>query len=297
MELINSCVLGIDAAWTAHQPSGIALVQNTATGWSCMAVAPSYEAFIDQASGQTWDPEQKATGSRPDPAALLEASKQLAGAELSCVSVDMPLATTPITSRRAADTAISSRFGPKGCAVHSPSAERPGAIADQLRADFEALGVPLHTSSGDPAAPALIECYPHVALLALLKRNYRVPYKVSRSAQYWKEEQPPVAERIRRLLAEFTAIHQALSQRISAIPLTLPQPHEVTTVSSLKPLEDMLDALICAWIGIEHLEGRTVGVGDSTAAIWVPDQSAGSSTPSSSAISTIALKSSSARSL
>jgi len=154
------CVLGIDAAWTAHQPSGIALVQNTATGWSCLAVAPSYEAFIAQASGQSWDPEQKATGSRPDPTALLQASKQLAGSEVSCISVDVPLATSPITSRRAADTAISSRFGPKGCAVHSPSAERPGAIADQLRANFAALGVPLHTNGSDPAAPALIECYP-----------------------------------------------------------------------------------------------------------------------------------------
>ena len=158
----NVCVLGIDAAWSAHQPSGIALVQNTARGWSCLAIAPSYEAFIDQASGQTWDPEQKARGSRPDPAALLKASQQLAGAAVSCVSVDMPLATTPITSRRAADTAISSRFGPKGCAVHSPSAERPGAIADQLRADFAAFGYPLHTNGVDLAAPALIECYSHV---------------------------------------------------------------------------------------------------------------------------------------
>ena len=35
-------------------------------------------------------------------------------------------------------------------------------------------------------------------------------------------------------------------------------------------VEDMLDALISAWIGIEHLEGRTVGLGDATAAIWVP---------------------------
>ena len=57
------CVLGIDAAWTVHQPSGIALVQNTAKGWSCLAFAPSYEAFIAQASGQSWDPKQKATGS------------------------------------------------------------------------------------------------------------------------------------------------------------------------------------------------------------------------------------------
>ena len=48
------CVLGIDAAWTTHQPSGIALVQNKATGWSCLAVAPSYATFIDRASGKAW---------------------------------------------------------------------------------------------------------------------------------------------------------------------------------------------------------------------------------------------------
>ena len=264
------CVLGIDAAWTAHQPSGIALVQNTATGWRCLAVAPSYEAFIGLASGQTWDPQQKATGSRPDPPALLKASQQLAGAEVSCVSVDMPLATTPITSRRAADTAISSRFGPRGCAVHSPSAERPGAMADQLRADFAALGYPLHTSGSEPAIPGLIEVYPHVALLALLERNYRVPYKVSRSLQYWKAESLPPAERIKRLLIEFRAIKAGLGAHISGIPALIPERSELKTLASLKPVEDMLDALICAWMGIEHREGRTVGLGDESAAIWIP---------------------------
>ena len=221
------CVLGIDAAWTAHQPSGIALVQRSKTGWSCLAVARSYEAFIIQASGQPWDPQQKATGSRPDPAALLQASKLLTGAEVSCVSVDMPLATTPITSRRAADTAISSRFGPRGCAVHSPSAERPGAIADQLRADFAALGYPLHTSGSEPAGPALIECYPHVALLALLKRDYRLPYKVSRSAQYWKAKKLTRRERIERLLKEFQDIKASLDDHISGIPAFIPAPSEV----------------------------------------------------------------------
>ena len=270
MRLINSCVLGIDAAWTAHQPSGIALVQNTATGWSCLAIAPSYEAFIAQASGQPWDPEQKATGSTPDPATLLQASKQLGGAEVSCVSVDMPLATTPITSRRAADTAISSRFGARGCAVHSPSAERPGAMADQLRADFAALGVILQTNSKGHTAPALIECYPHVALLDLLKRDYRVPYKVSRSGKYWKADQLSRRERIERLIEQFQAIKAGLDQHIKGIPHFIPAPSEVTTLASLKPVEDMLDGLICAWIGIEHLEGRTVGLGDHTAAIWVP---------------------------
>ena len=240
------CVLGIDAAWTAHQPSGIALVQNTGSGWSCLAVAPSHEAFIAQASGQPWDPQQKATGSRPNPAALLKASQQLAGAEVSCVSVDMPLATTPITRRRAADTAISSRFGPKGCAVHSPSAERPGAIADQLRADFAALGYPLNTNGSEQSAPALIECYPHVALLALLKRDYRVPYKVSRSGRYWKAEKLTCSERIERLLEQFQALKTVLNKHVSGIPDFIPAPYEVSTLASLKPVEDMLDGLICA---------------------------------------------------
>ena len=117
---------------------------------------------------------------------------------MDCVSVDMPLATTPINSRRAADTAIASSFGPKGCAVHSPSALRPGAIADQLRERFAQLGVGLHTTTPARQGPALIECYPHVALLALLNRDYPVPYKVSRSAQYWKAERPPIAARVKR---------------------------------------------------------------------------------------------------
>ncbi len=265
------CILGIDAAWTAHQPSGIALVQRTNAGWSCLALAPSYETFIAQASGQVWDAQQKASGSRPDPQALLRTSKQLAEEKVSCVAVDMPLATTPITSRRRADTAISSRFGPRGCAVHSPSAERPGAIADQLRADFAALGYRLLTSGSEQATPALIEVYPHVALLALLNRNYRVPYKVSRSGQYWKAEQLSRSERIERLLDQFREIKTGLDAHIRGIPEFIPEPSEVTILASLKPLEDMLDGLICAWVGIEHLEGRTVGLGDHTAAIWIPN--------------------------
>ena len=264
------CVLGIDAAWTAHNPSGVALVQRKAEGWQCLALAPSYDAFIRLASGQHWDPKTKASGSRPDPAALLQASQQLAGAAVSCVAVDMPLATTPITSRRAADTAIASRFGTRGCAVHSPSSERPGAIADQLRGDFAALGYQLHTTAVPTPFPALIEVYPHVALLALLERNYRVPYKVSRSLQYWKAESLTPAERIERLLIEFRAINTGLEAQISGIPEFIPEPSEVTTLASLKPIEDMLDALICAWMGIEHLEGRTAGLGDESAAIWIP---------------------------
>ena len=109
-----------------------------------------------------------------------------------------------------------------------------------------------------------------MALLALLKRNYRVPYKVSRSGKYWKADQLSRHERIERLLEQFQAIKDGLDEHINGIPEFIPSPSEVTTLASLKPVEDMLDGLICAWVGIEHLEGRTVGLGNHTAAIWVP---------------------------
>ena len=43
-------------------------------------------------------------------------------------------------------------------------------------------------------------------LLALLKRGYRVSYKVNRSGQYRKEEQLSRTDRIERLLDQFRGI-------------------------------------------------------------------------------------------
>jgi hypothetical protein len=39
-------VLGIDAAWTFHEPSGVALVINDAEGWRLLKLASSYQAFL-----------------------------------------------------------------------------------------------------------------------------------------------------------------------------------------------------------------------------------------------------------
>ena len=48
----GQCVLGIDAAWTAHNPSGVALVHRAAEDWRCLSLAPSYNAFLALAAGQ-----------------------------------------------------------------------------------------------------------------------------------------------------------------------------------------------------------------------------------------------------
>jgi predicted RNase H-like nuclease len=48
---------------------------------------------------------------------------------------------------------------------------------------------------------------------------------------------------------------------------------EARSFARLKRFEDALDALVCAWVGIEHLAGRTRALGDGDAAIWSPQAS------------------------
>lgn len=266
----GALVLGIDAAWTAQQPSGVALVEQGTHGSKCVAVSPSYDSFLALAEGIPLDWTVRPIGSRPAMGPLLAAAERLGGRPVDLIAFDMPLSTEPICTRREADRQVSQVFGSRGCAVHSPTVHRPGNIANDVRESLQELGYPLKVA-GDPAGPeGVIEVYPHVALLALLQLDFRLPYKVSRSSQYWKAEQLPVAARIQRLLERFEQIRAALEQQIGSIALFLPASQDVASLASLKPLEDVLDALICAWVGMEHLHGRTRGLGDRTAAIWCP---------------------------
>lgn len=262
-------VLGIDAAWTAGQPSGVALVHETRSGWRCAAAAPSYSSFIALAlKGTAIEWSGPIAAASPDPRALKEAVVALLpdGKDFSLtITVDMPVSKRAVVTRREADNAVSRRFGAAGCGTHSPSPERPGPIGAALTKGFGELGHRV-AAVGDSVEGALLEVYPHPALLVLLGRDRRVPYKVSRSRHYWPEASP--TERIALLLSELRHIHVGLASRIENV--RVPLPRSVPTLSALKRYEDGLDALISAWVGIECLEGRGDAFGDSTAAIWCP---------------------------
>jgi predicted RNase H-like nuclease len=62
-------------------------------------------------------------------------------------------------------------------------------LADNVRSRAATLGFPLATAS-TPAGtcPALIEVYPHPALIDLLDRDFRIPYKVAKTPRYWPNE-------------------------------------------------------------------------------------------------------------
>ena len=267
-----TAILGIDAAWTATEPSGVALIRRCSDGgpWVCVAVAPSYESFITDGNASQW--QHPPTAGCPEPGQLLEASELLlAGERVSVVAIDIPLSNAPIIGRRCCDREISRNFGAQGCSTHSPNAKRPGPISTKLLNGFCDHGYDLAVDYGADLNKAVIEVYPHPALLSLLNRDYRVPYKVSRSSRYWPET--AIQQRVDLLMEEFGNIYNGLAEIIQGIPNFLPAPpHVGRTLTSLKRYEDALDALVCAWVGACYIEGNATAYGDNGAAIWIPTQ-------------------------
>jgi predicted RNase H-like nuclease len=145
----------------------------------------------------------------------------------------------------------------------------PRSFGAALSGAFSECGYPLATTTASRSrTPWLLEVYPHPALISLLKRPRRIPYKVSKSCSYWPTL--TLVQRVEKLLIDFAAINAALLSRFSEIVLPLPARGSIQKLAHLKKFEDALDALICAWVGVEFLAGGAVALGDGAAAIWCP---------------------------
>jgi predicted RNase H-like nuclease len=265
-------ILAIDPAWTATEPSGIALLTQVKDRWRCVAVSPSYRQFVELADGSPVDWSKTPSAGRPDADALLgAASTLLGGGSVDLVTVDMPIALTTIRKRREADTAVSQKFGSKGCSTLSPSETRPGEIGSSFTQRLNELGYKVATIETPVASTYVVaEVYPHPALLHLLDKDFRFKYKIGRASEYWPEKSP--ADRRRRIVKNWHKILDQLSLTINKIDLPLPSKTELENFpsTSLKRFEDAIDALVCGWVGVKYLEGDCAAYGDESAAIWIP---------------------------
>jgi predicted RNase H-like nuclease len=265
-------VLGIDAAWTARGSSGIALLACESTGCSVIAAAPSYASFLARAKGTAID-FRRPVGGVPDVADLLEAARTLGDGEVECIALDLPMSENPIDGRRDCDNDVAHRFGARGASVHSPSADRPDALVNAMVRAFVDAGFQL-AKQRDVARP-LLEVFPLAALVQLLgttRAEHRPRYKAAKTRKYWPLLKNDREARIDALMAEWQRIRDALTTNVGELNIPFPARDEIRTFAELKPYEDALDAVICAWIGAEYLTGRierypTVGTGD---AIWIP---------------------------
>jgi len=258
-------VLGVDAAWTSTEPSGVALAVETEDGWLLAAVEASYGQFIERGNGV--EPgDTRPRGCAPDAAALLDAARKICGRGVDLVAIDMPLSRQAITRRRRCDDEVSRRYGAKGAATHSPSDKRPGKVSDLLRETFEQLGYALCTA---PPARGLIEVYPHPALIEFLGDPRRLPYKAGKIHAYW----PGLTvadDRQVKLRTIWARIVEALERRVAGVAEALPSPTPDVRGWRLKAYEDKLDAVVCCAVAVACLEGKAKAYGGEDAAIWVP---------------------------
>jgi predicted RNase H-like nuclease len=262
-------VLGIDAAWTETQRSGVALVEETGQGWRLKAAVSSYTLFQGLA-GPAEGASQRAM--TPDVHGLLAACRHLIGREPDLVAVDMPLSRLPITRRRHSDNVVSSAYGAMKCGTHSPNERRPGPVSEGLRSALEQRGYVLWTKpeemASDRPRPGLIEVYPHPALIELTVADERLRYKIGKISRYWPDLAPPL--RREELFAVWGSIVAALEEHIGGVEEGLPKFDKNASGRALKAHEDALDAVVCAWVGVCALEGRAKAFGDEVSAVWVP---------------------------
>ena len=265
-------VLGLDQAWSASNPSGVALVCSDTPGqWHYVSAAPTYQDFFALAENRPIDWNKPRKGDSSDTDRLLQAAARLLGGhEVSIIAIDMPLSRKPIARRRVADDQISRTFGAAGCAAHSPTSTNPGPESQRLRDDLSRLNYPLAVDRQQHHC--LIEVYPHPALLRLLNLRYRLEYKVEKTNDYWPhlKGRENIPQRVACLIRNLRRIHNALQNLFAGLPQFCEISPDKRTIASLKAYEDGLDALVCAWVGICYLENRIDPFGDSDAVIWVP---------------------------
>ncbi|MBT9161420.1 MAG: hypothetical protein DDT26_02726 [Dehalococcoidia bacterium] len=277
---MDSLVLGIDAAWVPRNPSGIALVKIAAQHKpKLLRVARTCEEFtsgrkIDRSDWLTPPPAGEPINMRE----ILDATERYTGMQPDVIVLDYPLSPRPTCGRRAADNAISRKYGSRWASTHSATPKQMGNLdlfGQLTKLGYQWLSAAEYKHS-NRQIPCFLETYPHPVIIEMLKLEKRLCYKVAKRQRYWPNLSPD--ERWRNIVSELDRLHSALAGRISGFDDDdkVPQAGVIlcngpkSKEAALKGIEDVLDAVVCAWVGCEFLVGRAIPFGDKDSAIWIP---------------------------
>jgi len=276
LEVMLMLILGVDAAWSAGNPSGVALVE-----WKAgekprlLLAARSYEEYCKAEPGQAIEWNVRVTGSIPVFGRILKKTQQEYQRKIEIIALDLPLSPEPMLARRTCDNLVSSLYGKRGAAVHSPTDEQLSRISGKVFDQLTRRGYDLNLTAPAelPQRGLFMEVYPHIAIIELLQLPYRLPYKVHKRSTYWKNATAP--ERLRNICGSLEALRLAIAENMAGVTELLPPISEVIdeagcAVNVLKGYEDTLDAVVCGWMGYKYACGEAVGYGDHKGMIWGP---------------------------
>lgn len=277
---MDRLVLGIDAAWTPRNPSGIALLA-VAAGHKLelLRVARACAEFISdlELGPRDWL-SIPLSGKTLNISEILDATIRQAGALPNVIALDIPLSPLPIRRRRPADNAISSKYGSQWAGTHTPSAERPGHVSAALFQQLSRSGYYWVNATErvqlNGQIRYFLETYPHPVIIEMLGLKRHLCYKVAKRQRYWPGLTPD--KRWRNVASELDRLHSALALRIGGFADRVPKACAILDAAPkskgavFKGIEDVLDAVVCALVGCEFLAGHALAFGDQHSAIWIP---------------------------
>lgn len=257
-------VLGIDAAWTNGNPSGVCLLTDDSFKREILRLSSSYEGFIKGIQ----DMAAKPLGAKPSISSLLEACEDYF---VDCIAVDMPLSNELITGRRSSEKTLSEVYGEKGASAYTPNKDMPGEMALDIVNQALESGYRLSLVGQIIEEKPLIEVYPHASIIEYLDLDYRLQYKVDKRNTYsdWKELEP--LDRKKRLITNLNLLIERIGYSIVNVDEYLPllDVDGDYKIWQLKAYEDMIDATYCALTGLSYISGNITGYGGSDGTIWV----------------------------
>jgi predicted RNase H-like nuclease/ppGpp synthetase/RelA/SpoT-type nucleotidyltranferase len=219
--------VGIDLSWGGRQPTGLAVLDESARLLHVSAV-------------RTDDEIQAALASYVEGPCL--------------VGIDAPLIVTNPTGSRPAEQALGRDFRRFDAGAHPSNTGKP-EFSDGTRGArlCAALGLDMNPRSGRPRRA--IEVYPHPATVVLfgLERTLKYKQKKGRDVTLLRDE----------LLTLMTHV-ETLVTTGDAWALLRAQAESATRKSELRVVEDQVDAVVCAYIALfaERWPERTATYGD-----------------------------------
>jgi predicted RNase H-like nuclease len=257
----NKYILGVDAAWTNKEPSGVSLIRYSDDSLpELIRVGRSYEEFCNGKIQWSNSPN----GSLPNFREILNSFEE----QVDIIALDIPLSPEPITGRRTSDNMISAKYGKFGASTHTPNIDRPGEVAITIYQQLTELGFEWAYEFSEE--PSFIEVYPHTAIIELFSFKYRFPYKISKKGKYWPEASPQMRNRnIISNLQELKGRLQFEVKNVESFLVDLDQEKQYST-RFLKGYEDLLDSIISALVGYYYATQSAVAYGNDKGTIWVP---------------------------
>lgn len=217
-------IIGVDLAWGETKSDGVCFIRTAGRGSSLRAAVAgfAYPQGDDTLSACI------AAELRPHESAL--------------AAIDAPIVCPNLIGARPVDRFTHTLFHREHAACHPANltkCPRPPRVLTRLRTD---LGFTAGWATG-PGAPRrqAAEVYPHPAMVRLFELSRIIKYKKG-----------PVAERRREFVRLQSLIRAFCAAGLPQLDLG-PESGEWLTAPWAKPVEDRVDALFCALIGLWHI--------------------------------------------